>query len=202
MFGVLAIALVFVGYVPYIRDILRGKTHPHAYSWLIWIAASGIIFALQVKGGAGAGAFVTLAAALVSCFILALGLKYGESDITKTDTLFLILAIVAASLWLVADRPVASNILLITTEALAFVPTIRKSWHKPYSETLSSFALNTLRFCLALVALRHYNLLTALYPVVWAIGNGIFCIIILSRRRVIPAPKGHRRLTHDEPGVV
>jgi len=201
LIGLAAILLTFGGYIPYIRDVIRGKTHPHAYSWFMWATTSLVIFGLQLKGAAGIGAFVTLAAVVVTYLIFGLGLKFGKADITKVDTFFLALAVIAAGLWLVADRPILSAVLLTTAETLAFIPTIRKSWRKPYSETLSSYVLNTLRFGLALLALRHYNLLTTLYPAVWAVGNGVFAIILITRRKVIPAPKSHRQPLHQEPSV-
>jgi len=201
LIGLAAILLTFGGYIPYIRDVIRGKTHPHAYSWFMWATTSLVIFGLQLKGAAGIGAFVTLAAVVVTYLIFGLGLKFGKADIMKVDTFSLALAVIAAGLWLVADRPILSAVLLTTAETLAFIPTIRKSWRKPYSETLSSYVLNTLRFGLALLALRHYNLLTTLYPAVWAVGNGVFAIILITRRKVIPAPKSHRQPLHQEPSV-
>src|SRR5690349_1336264 len=104
----LAIVLTIAGYVPYIVDIVRRRTHPHAYSWFMWATTSLIVFGLQLAGGAGVGAYVTLAAVIITYLIFGLGLRYGKADITKTDTLFLILAIAAAGLWLVAKQPITS----------------------------------------------------------------------------------------------
>jgi hypothetical protein len=199
--GVAAILLTFAGYIPYVRDVMRKRTHPHAYSWFMWATTSLIIFGLQLKGGAGTGAFVTLAAVIVTYLIFGLALKYGKSDITKIDTLFLVLAIIAASLWLLAKQPTLSVILLTVAETLAFIPTIRKSWNKPYGETLSSYGLNALRFSLALLALKHYNLLTTLYPAAWALSNGSFWVLLLARRQAIPAPQVHHSPAHTEPSI-
>lgn len=183
--SIIAIVLTFSGYIPYIRDIIKGKTKPHAYSWFMWASISLVIFGLQLKGGAGMGALVTLAAVTITYVIFGLGLKYGKANITKMDTFFLVLAIAAAGLWIIAKQPLISVVLLTAAETLVFIPTIRKSWNKPYSETLSSYILNTIRFGMAILALRHYNLLTALYPITWAIGNGAFSIILIARRRAV-----------------
>ena len=83
LIGVIAVLLTFVGYVPYIRDTIKGKTKPHVYSWFLWGFVTIIAFALQVSGNAGIGSLVTLAAALVSFVIFALGLRNGKKDITK-----------------------------------------------------------------------------------------------------------------------
>jgi len=181
--GLIAIALVFVGYVPYIRDVIKGKTHPHAYSWFLWASVGLIIFALQLTAGGGVGAYVTLSAVIITYVIFGLGLRYGKAEITKTDSVFFVLALVGIGLWLLAKQPVLSVILLDSVEVLAFAPTIRKSWHRPHSETLSSYAMNSLRFGLALLAMAHYSVVTVLYPATWLVANVMFCILLVARRR-------------------
>lgn len=185
--SIVAVVLVFTGYVPYIRDILKNKTIPHIYSWILWGGVTAIAFALQVTGGAGLASLVTLSA-VIMCFVvvvLSFWLHRSRFDITLLDTVFLILGIISLIVWLVAKQPVASAILATTTDLLAFVPTIRKSWKKPYSETLSSNVLNTIRFSLASYALQRYTIVTMLYPLSWAIANGLFAIMLIYRRRII-----------------
>ena len=183
--GLIAIALVFVGYVPYIRDIVKGKTHPHAYSWFLWASVGLIIFALQLTAGGGVGAYVTLSAVIITYVIFGLGLRYGKAEITRTDTVFFVLALIGIGLWLLAKQPVLSVILLDAVEVLAFAPTIRKSWHRPHSETLSSYAMNSLRFGLALLAMAHYSVVTVLYPATWLVANVLFCVLLILRRRQV-----------------
>jgi hypothetical protein len=185
--GVTAVILTFIGYIPYIRDILKGKTKPHVYSWLLWGFVTAIAFALQYGGGAGIGAFVTLAASLASLlcttvFFLALFSK-GKKDITVIDTLFLLAALVALGLWLFAKQPIMSTLLVTVIDILGFAPTIRKSWNNPYSETISFYFLNAIRFTLAVLSLQHYNVVTTLYPVTWVLGNGLFALMLYIRQQ-------------------
>ena len=184
--GVIAVILVFIGYIPYIRDILKEKTVPHIYSWFLWGFVTSIAFALQISDNAGVGSFVTLAAAIMCVAVVALSLsKKGKRDITALDTFFLVLAFISLIIWLFAKQPVLSIILTTLTDLLGFFPTIRKSWNKPFSETLSLYSLNTFRFALAIVALQHYSLLTALYPITWCVANGLFaCMLVLRRKEV------------------
>ena len=67
---------------------------------------------------------------------------------------------ISLAIWIFAKQPVISVILLSLTDMLAFVPTIRKSWNKPHTETLFSYQMNTFRFVLALIALHHYTIIT------------------------------------------
>lgn len=186
LIGVVAVVLTFVGYIPYLRDILKGKTIPHLYSWFLWCLVTTLVFALQLVGGAGIGAFVTFAAALMCIVVIFLGLKQeAKIKVTLSDTLFLILALIAVGFWLIAKQPVISAILATLIDLLGFAPTVRKSWHKPQSETVSFYALNTFRFGLAFVSLQQYSLQTALYPVTWLVTNGLFALMLVVRRKTV-----------------
>lgn len=181
--GLIAVILTFAGYIPYITDTIKRKTRPHVYSWFIWGFVSLLIFLLQFSAKGGAGSYVTLAAALVCLFIFAVALKNGKRDITKTDTAFFISALVATAIWIFAKQPLISIILLSTIDMLGFVPTIRKSWNRPHTETLFSYAMNTFRFCLAIYALQTYTIVTSLYPITWVLANGGFTVLLLVRRK-------------------
>ena len=190
MIGIIAVLLTFIGYVPYIRDLVKDKIQPHIYSWFIWGIMTSIVFALQISDQAGPGAFVTLAAAISVVVVFTLSFfKKGKRDIVLTDTIFFVLAFIALSLWLFAKQPVLSVILLTITELFAFVPMIRKSWQRPYSETLVFYAINTVRFGLAIVALNRYTIISAIYPITWLIGNGLFTAMLFARRKQLEVIK-------------
>lgn len=184
--GVIAVLLVFIGYIPYFRSIFTGRTRPHIYSWFVWGFVATIVFALQISNRAGAGAFVTLAAAVLSFSVLLLSLRHGKRDITKTDTVFLVLALLVIVIWLFAKQPVFSIMLASTIDFLGFFPTIRKSWKDPYSETIIFYLINSIRFTLAIFALQTYTIVTALYPSLWLSINTVFVLMLITRRRLIP----------------
>lgn len=183
LISIAAVILTFAAYVPYYRDILKGKTHPHVYSWSLWCLLTILIVALQIKGGAGMATLVTAAAGLMCVGVIALGIKMGKKDITKSDTATAILALIAMAFWLIADQPVISLVLVVIADLLAFYPTVRKSWNKPHTETLSLYATNTVRFALALIAIESYTFLAVLWPAVWVVANGLFVVILIVRRR-------------------
>lgn len=182
--GIIATILVFVGYAPYIRDIIRGKTKPHIYSWFLWFFVTAIAFGIQVTGGAGMGAAVTLSASLMCLAVLILGIKYrSKIKIVRSDTIFLILSLIALGLWLIAKQPILSAILITLVDVFGFAPTVRKSWADPYSETSSFYYINSVRFALAIFALQTYSIVTAFYPATWFMANGLFAIMLGVRRR-------------------
>ena len=186
LISLIAVILTIAGYVPYLMDTFKGKTTPHIYTWFIWGTVTAIAYALQVSGGAGVGSWVTLAVAIIAYIIFAVGLRGGKKDITWSDTVFFILSILAIFLWLVAKQPILSVILVSTIDLLGFIPTIRKSWHKPYSETLFTYELNAFRHGLSLFALQQYSIVTWLYPASWALANALYSLMLIARRKAIP----------------
>lgn len=185
LLSAVAVFLTFAAYVPYYRDILKGRTHPHVYSWSLWGLLTVLIVALQIKGGAGPATYITASAGLLCVGVVVLSIRSGKKDITLSDTIVALLSLVAIGFWLIADQPVISMLLVIIADMLAFIPTVRKSWHKPHSETLSLYVTNTLRFGLGVLAVKEYTFLAVSWLAVWAIGNGLFSIMLMVRRKAI-----------------
>jgi hypothetical protein len=146
-----------------------------------------IAYALQLSVKAGPGSLVTLAAALVCLIIAFLGLGIARKDksIDRIDTLCFILALVALVIWLFANQKVVSVIIVSSADMIGFIPTIRKSWKKPYEETLISYEVNTFRFVLAIYALQRYNIVALLYPLTWIVANGLFSAFLICRRKQV-----------------
>lgn len=182
---IIAVILNFVAYFPYVRDIFRGKTTPHVFTWFIWGLVTAIIFALQLSGGAGIGSWITGATALTCFFVFLLGFRNGNKNITRSDIMFLILSLTSLFLWLVVKQPVLSVILACMTDMLGFIPTIRKSWNDPYSETISLYGINIVKHGISILALQQYSVITWLYPVTWTIANAVFTLILIIRRKQI-----------------
>ncbi len=187
--GIAAAALAFVAYAPYIRDIFRGSTKPHVFSWLLWAFLTAIISALQISSGSGWGSLTTLSITLISLFIFFSALKDGKKLIKKVDVVFFVMGLLSILLWLVVKQPVWSMLLLVTIDILAFAPTIRKSWNAPYSETLATYIIVIFRHILAVFAIREYNIITSLFPATWIIANTFFATLLIVRRKRIDDPR-------------
>jgi hypothetical protein len=182
--GIAAVILTFIGYVPYLISLIKGKTKPHIYSWFIWTLDAFIIFFLQITHGAGSGALVTLAVGIMCLLVFTLTLRQkNKSPITKTDSIFLVIAFVALIIWLLAKQPLISAILIMLVDLFGFIPTIRKSYKNPYSENLTFYAITTFRFVLTILAIQHYSPITTLYPGVWLVCNAFFTMMLVVKRK-------------------
>lgn len=195
--GFIAAILAFVAYVPYLRDILRGKTKPHIYSWFIWGLTSLAIFALSFSDGAGAGSWTTLTVAVLCFAVCILGLRQGLRYVRTIDKIFLLMSLVAIGIWLFAKQPLISMILLCAIDIFAIVPSLRKAWQKPGEETLSLWSVNSLRHFLSILALQHYSLITVMNPILWVILDSSFSLMLVIRRRKLSRKQKHRMRKKD-----
>ena len=182
--GIVTIIIAVVSYSIYIRDILKGNTKPHGFTWFVWALLNSYIFFQQIHHDAGAGAWVTGVAGVANLFIFLLALKYGERNITKLDWLCLMLALVAFAVWIVNSDIVLSVVLACSVFVLGFIPTLRKSIKRAQEETALTFGLNSLKFMIALFALSSFSIVTALYPFVLCVINGLFAVFLFSRQAV------------------
>jgi hypothetical protein len=185
--GGIATAIALVGYLPYFRDLHRGTTKPHAFSWLVWAILTGIAFAGQVTDAAGPGAWVTGFTAVVCSAIFVIALFIGEKQISLFDWICLGLSLGAIPLWVVTATPLWSVVLITIIDAVGFLPTFRKSYFKPWEETAVTYLLSGVKFVVALAALDRFSITTALYPLSLVLMNGAFVVMLLQRRQQLSA---------------
>ena len=183
LLATLAIVISLIGYVPYFRDLLAGRTKPHAFSWGVWTVITGLAFAIQFSENAGAGAWVTGFTGLICFTIFLLALSKGKMSFPLIDWVCLIAALIALALWWFAKLPLASVALLVAADFIAFVPTFRKAYFKPYEDTPITFGLNGFKFVISLFALESLTLTTALYPASLVLTNWSFAAMVYLRRR-------------------
>ena len=179
----LAIAITFIAFIPYITSILKNKTQPHAFSWIVWGSITFIIFLAQLADGGGAGAWPIGVSGIITLFVAFLAYK-KKSDhmIVKKDWVFFILAMSAIPLWYITDNPLWAVIILTTIDLLGFFPTFRKAYNYPGEEQLTFYILITIRNLVATVALEHYSLTTMLFPLATALACFLFILMVIYRR--------------------
>jgi hypothetical protein len=188
----LAIVSSIIGvlaYAPYLRDIFRLKTKPHVYTWLIWVITQGTaVYAIWYGGGSWGALSLTLMLLLIFIVFL-FSLKHGTKNITKSDTFVLILAILAILVWWQLHQPVISVLMVTAADLFGYIPTFRKSYYEPWSETLSFWFLTVLSNITTIVALQEYNLLTLTYVVSIATANLSLLLLCFFRRQFVKKPK-------------
>ena len=182
LFAISAALLVLVGHAPYLSDLLRRKIEPHAYTWFVWSIVSGITLAGQLVSGAGWGALPTAVAEAFTIVILLFSLRFGFKHVTRTDTVFLVIALLGLIPWVLTKDPTLSVIIAVTIDLIAFMPTLRKAYKHPETETPLLYGTNVVRHVLSLLSLSSYNVATVLHSVAMLVANGGMTLILLTAR--------------------
>lgn len=181
--AVIAAVLAIIGNVPYIVDIFRGRVQPHAYTWFISTIVTGIVFFGQIAKGAGIGALPTAASGIFTLFIFVLSLKNGFKQVTRIDTFFLVLALGGIVPWILTSDATVSVVIAVGIDLAAFIPTLRKTWLKPSTESPVLYGSNVLRHILALFSMQTYNIATTLHSIAMLTTNTAMTILLITSKR-------------------
>lgn len=183
--GILASVISFAGYVPYFRDILKGKTRPHIFSWIIWMLLTGIVFCAQIVKDAGPGAWVTGLTCLICVAVVVLTIRQGDRSITRSDWISFLLALVAIPVWRAMNDPTLAVVLVTFVYSMAYYPTFRKSFSRPHEETLFAYVLSALKSVFSIMATQSFSIATLLYPIAVSVMNALFIGMVIWRRRAM-----------------
>ncbi|MEL6453043.1 MAG: hypothetical protein AAFQ19_17455 [Pseudomonadota bacterium] len=183
--GVSAAVLSVCAFLPYIRDTLVGRTHPHRASWLIWSVLGCIALGSQVAQGAHASLW--FAAMQVGCtvFIFALTIRRGNGAwLAPGDTYVLAAAGLGLLMWSVTHTAAYALGMAITVSLLGGICTVRKAYRAPGSETLSTWVLSTVAAALALLSVGTLDWVLLAYPAyLLVLYAAIVTAILLGRVR-------------------
>ena len=181
--AIIAAIIAIIGNVPYLRDVISKRVQPHPYTWLVWTIVSGVTFFGALQKGAGVGAIPTGAAEIFTVIIFFFSLQYGFKQIKRIDTYFLIIALLGLIPWALTKDPTISVIIVVSIDLVAFIPTLRKTWQQPKSETPMLFSMNVVRHILTLFSLQAYNIATMLHSISMIVVNSIMTSIILFKKK-------------------
>ena len=186
LFWALAASIVAVVlFVPYLIDILRRKTQPQMYSWLIWTILQVVGAAAMFKGGAGYGSFALVVGGLMCFSIFLLSFKYGSKNVKRFDIYCLLGAIIAAVIYFFVSNPLYAVILAASIDLIGYFPTFRKVFSEPHSETLITYILSAVANLFSILALQQYTVTTTFYEIVLFAANLSLSVFIIVRRRAM-----------------
>lgn len=189
IFSIIATLFGLIAFFSYFKDMFALKTKPHAYTWLIWAITQGTALVALWFGGGGFGALGLLVGVILVIGVFLFSLKYGTKNITLSDTILLVIALSAILVWWQLNNPLLAVVIVTGIDIVGYIPSFRKSYHEPWSETLSSWINFTVGNIFSMAALSEYNLLTLTYLVSITIANLLLFCFCVVRRRFVRAPK-------------
>jgi len=183
IFTIISLAFGLAVFLPYYVNIWKKKAKPHLFSWTTWAILTGLGFILSFSGGGGEGSWIFALQSILCFSIAGYALVKGEKDITRIDWIIFLSAIVIIFIYAFTKNAVLSIFLAALIDFLAFLPTFRKSYSKPYDEPALTYFFSFLSFLFSLGALQTYSFVTLFYPSSVVITNIAFVLFLLIRRK-------------------
>ena len=95
----------------------------------------------------------------------------------------LVIALAGLIPWALTKDPTVSVVIAVSIDAVAFIPTLRKTWQQPKTETPLLYGMNTARHALALFSLGAYNVATTLHSIVMIVTNSLMTFFIMRKKK-------------------
>jgi hypothetical protein len=177
--------LVMLSALPYLADIVKGKTKPNIVSWATWTLLTTIATVAAFASHAPRAAFLTLGATLATLSVVILGLKYGTAKITKFDIVCQAGALAGLILWLVFNSPALALGFALGIDLLGGLPTLYHSWRTPKEETWQTFFVGMIASALTILSLSTYHFADLAFPVYFVLFDAVTVTIIFYRRELM-----------------
>jgi hypothetical protein len=166
-FVILGAILQLFGSASYVVATLKGKTKPNRVTWFLWALAPLVAFSAELSKGVGLESLMTFMVgfgpALV--FIASFVNKKAYWKITRLDYFCGAISVLGLILWLILREGDIAISAAIVADAAASLPTIRKSFTNPETESPWVFLGASISAVITLLAIEHFTLASAGFPV-------------------------------------
>jgi hypothetical protein len=181
-FVFLGVAISLSGSYFYLRDTWRGVTAPNRVTWLLWGVEPLLAFAVEREQHIGLASVMTFVFGLVPLVIFAVSFHDRRSvwQIGRFDVACGVISVVGLGLWLASNEPTVGLLSFIAADAVAALPTLRKSFVEPTSESAWQFFASSIFAGITLLTLRHFTTAGALFPVSVIVQSTTIGILVTS----------------------
>jgi hypothetical protein len=193
LLAIIGAVIAALGTVPYLIDIIRGKTKPNIVTWLTWTMLTAISGAAALAAGEPKTAAFLFGNSLCTGAVVVLGLKYGTAKFSRFDIVCQVSAVLGLVFWLVFNSPTIGIVVPLAVDFIGGLPTIRHSWLKPAEETWQTFMVGVIAPMFTIASLTRFNIASLAFPLYLFIANTALVIIIITRRKQQGIPLSRSR---------
>ena len=182
-FVYLAAGLSLIGAYDYVRDTLRGETAPNRVSWGLWGVEGVLAFVVEIQQHVGPAAVMTLMFGLVPLVVLASSFANPQSvwRIGVFDLVCGAISVLGIVFWAVVNEPTVALVSFITADQVAALPTVRKSWIAPDTESPRVFVLGVVNCAITLLTLPHFTTDGVVFPGAILVCDALISVLVMTR---------------------
>ena len=196
-FVFLAAFLSLVGAYGYLANTLRGTTSPHRITWSLWGLEGVLAFVVEVQQRVGLASLMTLMLGLIPLFVVAASFRNPRNAwrISRFDIGCGVISLLGLVFWGLVHEPTVALVSFVVADQIAALPTLRKSWLVPASESSGVFFMGVLNTGITLLTLRHFTTVGALFPGTILIVDLVVAVLVVAR--LGPRYRGELTRVHE-----
>lgn len=182
--GIISAILGILSYIPYYRDIFWGQTRPNRATFGILSFIGVIQVYSYIQTGATSTVFLPLIFTIGAISVFLISIKKGVGGASSLDIACLAGAVLSVIAWQITQKPEVALYLGILTSAFGLIPTIRKAYYYPWSESKVSWTIASVAAILNLFAISQWTPSQMLYPLYYAVAySTLSYLTVFSRGR-------------------
>lgn len=182
-FVYLAVFLAAVGGSSYVRDTWRGVTSPNRVTWSLWGLEGVLGFGVELQQHIGIASLMTLMLGLVPCAVVIVSFKNSHSvwRLGPFDIVCGAISLVGLAFWAFVHEPTIALISFVCADQVAGLPTLRKSWLAPSTESPGVFILGCFNCAITIMTLKVITTAGALFPGFVIVTDALMTVLIVGR---------------------
>ena len=168
----------------YIRSMFKGNTIPNRVTWLMWAIAPLIATVASISNGAGLAVLPVLMSGLcpLLIFIASFFTRKAYWKLSKLDYLCGILSAMAIVLWYLTKEPNLAIVLSIISDAFAALPTLRKAWINPETESIWPYLTGVFGPMTSFVVATVWSFSELAFPAYLVIINILLVVAVYNKK--------------------
>ena len=182
---VLCALISVAGSSAYIRDTLKGKSKPNRVTWSMWALSPliGTAAALYDHADIWATVRVFLAGFLpLLVFIASFINPRSYWKLTLFDLLCGLSSLAALFVWAMVDSPELAILFAVLGDGLASIPTIRKAWRHPETETGLAYFASLISVLLIIPSIPRWDIENSAFQIYLLVANSFLLFAVYRKR--------------------
>jgi hypothetical protein len=181
--------IVTIGFLPYLKDTVRGSVRPRIASWATWSLVTGVATVAALSQRAYTSAVLTGMATCVELSVLVMAVRKGDYAYNWVDGVSQAISLLGICAWLLSKDATFAIIFNIVADMFGAVPTFYHSWFAPHDEAWLPFIFGGIGATVSLLAVGSINFVAAGFPIYLMLVGFALGITIYFRQRLVPGNK-------------
>ncbi len=181
----LFILITFLGSASYcvgVSQMLKNKYSPSTFSRVIWVLLSINSFAGVILSHSSKASILLSAIFLLGNIAICITSFWkGTKEIGKLEYLCLALLVLSGVIWIYFNAPLLNLIISLFAHFIGGIPTYKKVWLQPHSESVGFWSLFFFASLLSIFASDFSSITTIIFPIYFTVFDG--SMFFLSSRK-------------------